>query len=86
MPGRDFKRLTGAKNPPRAGVGLDLYLAFEDDALVMVLAAGCSGDRFHVLGPAPPRLVDEPGDMCLAEKHDLHGHKRKRDKLIRLVE
>jgi hypothetical protein len=86
VPRRNFKRLAGAKDPPRAGVGFDFYFAFEDNALVMVLAAGRPGHRFHVLGPAPPRLVDEAGDMRLAEKHDLHGHERKRDELIGLVE
>jgi hypothetical protein len=86
VPRRNLERLAGAKNPPRAGVGFDLYFTFEDNALVMVLAAGRPGHRFHVLSPAPPRLVDEAGDMRLAEEHDLHGHKRKRDELIRLVE
>jgi hypothetical protein len=31
-------------------------------------------------------LVDEAGDMNLTEKHDLHGHERKRDELIWFVE
>ena len=53
---------------------------------MMVLAAGRPGHRFHVLSPAPPRLVNEAGDVRLAEKHDLHGDERKRDELIRLVE
>ena len=73
---RDFERLTCAKNPPRAGVGFDLCFAFEDNSLVMVLAAGRSGHRFHVFGPAPPRLVDEAGDVRLAEKYDLDGYER----------
>jgi hypothetical protein len=86
VPRWDLERLAGAKNSPRAGVGFDLYFAFEDNALVMVLAAGRPGHWFHVLGPAPPRLVDEAGDVRLAEKHDLNGYERKRDELIRLVE
>jgi hypothetical protein len=85
VPRRDLERLTGAKNPARASVGFNLYFAFEDNALVMVLAARRPGHRFHMLGPAPPRLVDEAGDVRLAEKDDLHGHERKRDELIRLV-
>jgi hypothetical protein len=83
---RDLKRLASPKKPPRAGVGFDFYFAFEHDALVMMLAAGRPDHRFHMLGPAPPRLVDESGDMNLAEKHDLHRHERKRDELIRLIE
>jgi hypothetical protein len=51
-----------------------------------MLAAGRPGHRFHVLGPAPPRLVDEAGHVRLAEKHDLNGYERKSDELIRLVE
>ena len=86
VPRRDLERLAGAKNSPRAGVGFDLYFAFEDNPLVMVPAAGRPGHGFHVLGPAPPRLVDEAGDVHLAEKHDLNGYERKSDELIRLVE
>ena len=85
VPRRDLERLAGAKNPSRAGVGFDLHCAFEDNALVMVLAAGRPGHRLHVLGPAPSRLVDEAGNVRLAEKHDLHGHERKPDELVRLV-
>lgn len=85
MPRRDLERLAGAKNPPRASVGFDLYLAFEDNTLVMVLAAGRPGHGFDMLGPAPPRFVDHAGDVCLAEKDNLHGHQRQRHKLIRLV-
>jgi hypothetical protein len=81
-----LKRLAGAQNPARAGLGFDFYFAFEHNALVMVLTAGRPDHRFHMLGPAPPRLVDEAGDMNFAEKHDLHRHERKRDELIRLLE
>jgi hypothetical protein len=86
VPRRDLERLARAENPPCPSVGFDLYFAFEDNALVMVLAAGRPGHRFHMLGPAPPRLVDEAGDVRLAEKDDLHGHERKFDELVRLVE
>jgi hypothetical protein len=86
VPRRDLERLAGAENPSRASIGFDLYLAFEDNALVMVLAAGRPGHRFHMLGPAPSRLVDEAGDVRLAEKHDLNGYERKSDELIRFVE
>ena len=51
----------------------------------MVLAAGRPGHRFHVRCPAPPRLVDEAGHVCLAEKDDLHGDERKCDQLIGLI-
>jgi hypothetical protein len=86
VPRRDLERLAGAKNSPRASVGFDLYFAFEDNALVMVLAAGRPGHRLHVFGPAPPRLVYEAGDMRLAQQHDLNGYERERDELIRFVE
>jgi hypothetical protein len=65
-----------ARRIRRAPASVSLYFAFEDNALVMVLAAGRPGHRFHMLSPAPPRLVDEAGDVRLAEKYDLNGYER----------
>jgi hypothetical protein len=76
VPRRNLERLAGTKNPPRAGVGFDRHCAFENNALVVVLAARRPGHRFYVLSPTPPRLVDEAGDVHLPQKHHLHCHER----------
>jgi hypothetical protein len=69
-----------------ASIGFDLYCASEDNALVMMRAAGRAGHRFMCSAQLHPRLVEEAGDIRLAEKRDLDGHERKHLELIRLVE
>lgn len=56
----------------RAPPSIDLDLAREGYALMVVLAGRSAGDRLNVLRPAPTRLVHLAGDINLAEDHHLH--------------
>jgi len=86
MTRRDVESFAGAHDAARAAFHLDLDLARQGDALMVVLAGRSTGDRLDVLGPAPTRLVHHAGDVDLAENHHLHRHQRLPDELVRLVE
>src|SRR5918996_1303965 len=71
---------------PGARVGHDLHLAREDDALMVVLAAGRPHDGLHVLGPPPAGLMGAPGQIDLTENDDLRPEEGQGDQLVGLVE
>lgn len=83
---RNVECLAGVHDAARAAVHLDLDLARQGYALMVVLAGRSAGDRPNVLRPAPTRLVHLAGDIDLAEDHDLHTDQRLRDDFVRLVE
>ena len=69
MTRRDVESFTAAHDAARAAFHLDLDLARQGDALMVVLAGRSTGDRLDMLRPAPTRLVHHAGDVDLAENH-----------------
>src|SRR5215211_920675 len=86
MTGRNVECLAGVHDAARAAVHLDLDLARQRYALMMVLTGRSAGDRLNVFRPAPTRLVHLTRNINLAEDHDLHTDQRLCDDFIRLVE
>src|ERR687895_2233487 len=82
----DVERVTGTQDAHDAVVRLDLHQSRNQDALVMKEATRCACDGFHVLRPAPPRLVGGPAHVDFAEDHDLLARQRQGHDLVRFVE